>query len=153
MDLGDETLSARYYGPAHTKGDIIVSFEKANVVHMGDLMFNRVYPVIDRPGGARIQSWIPLLEKVAADYPADALYIFGHGGARYGVVGTRSDLLVLRDYLTGLLDYTRKQIAAGLPKTDIVALENLPGFPDFQQPLPNRLGANLGVAFDELTST
>lgn len=151
-DAGDETISARYYGPAHTKGDIVVTFEKANVVHMGDLMFNRVYPVIDRPGGARIQSWIPLLEKVHAEYSADALFIFGHGGARYGAVGTRSDLLVLRDYLTGLLDHTRKQIAAGRAKTEIVALENLPGFPDFQQALPNRLGANLGVAFDELTN-
>jgi len=119
---------------------------------MGDLMFNRVYPVIDRPGGARIQAWIPLLEKIASEYPADALYIFGHGSARYGVVGTRSDLLVLRDYLTGLLDHTRKQIAAGLPKTEIVALENLPGLPEFNQPLPNRLGVNLSVAYDELTS-
>ena len=152
-DLGDETVSARYFGPAHTKGDIIVTFEKANVVHMGDLMFNRVYPVIDRPGGALIQSWIPLLEKVAAEYPADALYIFGHGGTGYGVVGTRADLLVLRDYLTGLLDYVRKQIVAGSPKTSVVALENLPGFPEFHQPLPNRLGSNLGVAFDELSAT
>ena len=151
-DAGDETISARYFGPGHTKGDIIVTFEKANVVHLGDLMFNRVYPVIDRPGGASIQSWIPLLEKIAAGYPADALYIFGHASPRNGVVGTRADLLVLRDYLTGLLDYTRKQIAAGLPKTTIAALENLPGFPEFHQPLPNRLGINLSVAYDELTN-
>jgi len=151
-DLGDETVSARYFGPGHTKGDIVVTFEKANVVHMGDLMFNRVYPVIDRPGGASIQAWIPLLEKIAAEYPADALYIFGHSGPRYGVVGTRADLLILRDYFTGLLDYTRRQIAAGQPKTAIAALENLPGFPEFKQPLPNRLGVNLSVAYDELTS-
>jgi len=150
--FGDETINARYFGPGHTKGDVVVAFEKANVVHMGDLMFNRVYPVIDRPGGANIQAWIKLLETVAADYPADALYIFGHAHPRYGVVGTRADLLVLRDYLTGLIDYTRKKIAAGLPKTAIVALENLPGFPEFHQPLPNRLGINLSVANDELTS-
>jgi len=150
-DFGDETISARYFGPGHTKGDIIVTFEKANVVHMGDLMFNRAYPVIDRPGGASIQAWIPLLEKIAAEYPADALYIFGHSHPRYGVVGTRADLLVLRDYFTGLLDHTRKQIAAGSPKTTVVALENLPGFPEFYQPLPNRLGINLSVAYDELT--
>ncbi len=151
-ELGDETVQARYFGPAHTKGDIIVTFEKANIVHMGDLMFNRVYPVIDRPGGASIRAWIVLLEKVAADYPADALYVFGHGNPKFGVTGTRADLLVLRDYLSGLLDYTQKQVAAGKPKTEIVALENLPGFPDFHQPLPNRLGANLGTAYDELTA-
>jgi cyclase len=152
-ELGDETVQARHFGPAHTKGDIIVTFEKANVVHMGDLMFNRVYPVIDRPGGASIRAWIVLLEKVAADYPADALYVFGHGNPRFGVTGTRADLLVLRDYLAGLLDHTQRQISAGRPKAEIVALENLPGFPDFQQPLPNRLGANLGTAYDELTAS
>jgi len=34
-----------------------------------------------------------------------------------------------------------------------VALENFPGFEDFHAPLPNRLGANLGVAYDELTDS
>ena len=72
--------------------------------------------------------------------------------AKGGSLVTRADLLVLRDYLTGLLDHVRKQIAAGAPKATVVALENLPGFPEFHQPLPNRLGSNLGVAFDELTS-
>jgi len=44
-----------------------------------------------------------------------------------------------------------KGIAAGKTKDQIVTLDNLPGFPDFQSPLPNRLGSNLGVAYDELT--
>lgn len=149
-DLGDETVSARYYGPAHTKGDIVVTFEKANVVHLGDLMFNRVYPVIDRPGGASIQAWIRTLGAIAVDYPADALYLFGHGGPRYGVVGTRADLLILRDYLQTLLDHVRRQIAAGTTRDTLLKLDQLPGFPEFHQPLPNRLAANLGVAFDEL---
>jgi glyoxylase-like metal-dependent hydrolase (beta-lactamase superfamily II) len=150
-ELGDEVMSAKYFGPAHTKGDVVTIFEKANVVHMGDLMFNRVYPVIDRPGGASIRHWITILEAVGADYPADAIYIFGHGNPKFGVTGARSDLPVLRDYLAGLLDYTQKKIAAGEPKEKIVALENLPGFPDFHTPLPNRLQSNLTVAYDELT--
>ncbi|MFT4604075.1 MAG: glyoxylase-like metal-dependent hydrolase (beta-lactamase superfamily II) [Rhodothermales bacterium] len=39
IDLGDEGLSLRHYGAAHTGGDSVVYFEKADVVHMGDLMF------------------------------------------------------------------------------------------------------------------
>lgn len=152
QDLGDETVSARYFGPAHTKGDVVVMFEKANVVHLGDLMFNRVYPVIDRAGGASISSWIQVLGKIAANYPADALYLFGHGGPRYGVVGTRADLLILRDYLEGLLDHVRRQIAAGTPKEALMKLDQLPGFTDFHQPPPNRLAANLSVAYEELGS-
>jgi cyclase len=150
-DLGDEVVNAQYHGPAHTSGDVAVHFERANVVHMGDLVFNRLYPVIDRPGGASIRHWITVLENVAKNYPADAIYVFGHGSPKFGVTGKRDDLGVFRDYLSALLDYTQKKIDAGEPKERIVALENFPGFPDFHAPLPNRLGGNLSVAYDELT--
>jgi glyoxylase-like metal-dependent hydrolase (beta-lactamase superfamily II) len=151
-EIGGEIVTAQYHGSAHTNGDVVVTFEKANVVHMGDLIFNRMYPVIDRPGGASIQHWIVVLEEVAKAYPADAIYVFGHGNSKFGVTGKPADLLVLRDYLSGLLDYVQKKITAGEPKERIVGLENLPGFTDFHTPLPNRLGSNLGVAFDELTA-
>ncbi|MBI5769273.1 MAG: MBL fold metallo-hydrolase [Verrucomicrobia bacterium] len=149
-ELGGEIVTAQYHGPAHTSGDVIVLFEKANVVHMGDLMFNRMYPVIDRPSGARIAGWIKVLEEAAKTYPADAIYLFGHGNPKFGATGKRSDLLVLRDYWTAVLEHVQKQIAAGKPKSETAALENLPGFPDFHQPLPNRLASNLGSAYDEL---
>lgn len=151
-DLGDETVSLKYHGAAHTKGDIVTHFEKANVIHMGDLMFNRLYPVIDRPGGASIKGWIGVLEKVAKDYPRDAVYIFGHGHAKFGVTGASGDLLVFRDYLSALLEHVQKQIAVGQPKEEVVKLENLAGFPDFHVPRgpQNRLPGNLSVAYDEL---
>ena len=151
---GAETLHARHFGPAHTGGDIVVFFEKANVVHMGDLVFNRLYPYIDRPAGADIASWIKALEAAAATYPADAIYIFGHAGAssRFGVTGTRDDLLVMRDYFSGLLGHVRREIAAGKSRDEILALENLPGFPDYHAPRPNRMPMNLGAAYDELTN-
>jgi cyclase len=159
-DLGDETISARYHGPAHTGGDIVVVFEKANVVHMGDIMFNRTYPVTDRPGGCSLRGWIQALEDCAQRYPADAIYLFGHGNAKYkpadpkfGVTGQRADLLVLRDYLSAILLHVQKEIAAGKKKEEVIAMENFPGFPDFHSALPNRLGSNLGVAWDELTNS
>jgi glyoxylase-like metal-dependent hydrolase (beta-lactamase superfamily II) len=152
MELGDEVVSARYFGPAHTKGDIAVLFEKANVVHVGDLLFNRIYPVIDRPGGASIAGWIQRLETIQKEYPADALYVGGHGNPKFGVVAKRGELAVFRDYLSALLDYTQKAIDAGRSKAEIVTLENFPGFADFHLPLPNRLSGNLSVAYDELTA-
>lgn len=152
LELGDEVVSARYFGPGHTNGDAIVLFEKANVVHMGDLLFNRIYPVIDRVGGASIRNWIVILEKVAREYPADAIYVFGHCGAKFSPSGRREELLVFRDYLSALLEHVQAQIAAGKSKEEISTLENFPGFTDFHQKLPNRLGGNLGVAYDELTA-
>jgi cyclase len=152
-ELGGEVVHARYHGAGHTKGDIITLLEKANVVHMGDLMFNRVYPVIDRPGGGNIGHWVTVLEEAAKTYPADAIYVFGHGNPKFGVTGTRGDLLLFRDYLSGLLDYVSKKIKVGESKEKIVGLDNLPGFADFHVPVgpANRLPGNLSVAFDELS--
>jgi cyclase len=150
-ELGDEIVTARYHGTAHTSGDVTVTFEKANVVHLGDLVFNRMYPVVDRPAGASLHHWIIVLEEVVKTYPADAIYIFGHGNPKFGITGVRGDLLFLRDYISGVLAYVQKEIAAGKTKEQIVALDNLPGFADFHLPLPNRLGGNLAVAYDELT--
>lgn len=153
MELGDEVIAARYFGPAHTKGDIVVLFEKANVVHLGDLCFNRLYPVIDEPGGANIGHWITVLERIVAEYPADAHFVCGHGKESAGVVTKPADLLVFRDYLAGLLEYAQERITAGASREELMATENLPGFPEFHTAAPNRLSGNLGVAYDELTRT
>ena len=111
--LGDEVVTAQYFGAAHTKGDVIVHFEKANVVHMGDLTFNRIYPVIDRPGGASIRHWITVLEEATKTYPADAIYIFGHGNPKFGVVGGHAEIAVFRDYLSGLAGLRGKTNCGG----------------------------------------
>jgi len=151
-ELGGEIVTAEFRGPAHTGGDAVVIFEKANVIHLGDLVFNRLYPVVDRPGGATLRGWVKALEDCAAAYPADAVYLYGHGNPKFGVSGTRADLLVMRDFLSAVLDRVQKAVAAGQDKPTVVAVENLPGFPDFATPLPNRLGGILGAAFDELTA-
>jgi glyoxylase-like metal-dependent hydrolase (beta-lactamase superfamily II) len=126
-------------------------FEKANVVHMGDLVFNRIYPVIDRLAGASARSWVTILERVVKTYPADAIYVFGHGNSKFGVTGRREDLLVMRDYWSAVLSHAEKGIAAGKSRSEVADLANLPGFDDFHAPPPNRLAANLAAAYDELT--
>ena len=150
-DAGDEVVTAQYFGPAHTNGDAVMMFEKANVVHMGDLVFNRMYPYVDRPGGASVRGWVQRLEEVHRTFPADAIYVFGHGKPQFGVTGTRDDLLVMRDLLNALLEHVRKGVAAGQTKEQITALENLPGFPDFHVPATeSRLPSILGTVYDEL---
>ncbi len=153
-EVGAEKISARYFGPAHTSGDIVIHFERANVVHTGDLVFNRIYPVVDRPAGARFKGWITRLEEIVKNYPADAIYIFGHGHAKFGVTGGHADILAFRDYLTALMTHVEKEIKAGKSKEEVGKLENFPGFPDLHVPpgRGNRLGVNLATAYDELTS-
>jgi glyoxylase-like metal-dependent hydrolase (beta-lactamase superfamily II) len=147
QDLGDEVVSAKFYGPAHTGGDIVVLFEKANVAHMGDLVFNRLQPFIDRRGGASIQGWITLLEQVTKAHGDDTLFVFGHAGERFKVTGGKADLQYQRDYFTALLDFTRKAKQAGQTReTFIKTATPLPGFDD-HGPLIERA---TGAAWDEL---
>jgi glyoxylase-like metal-dependent hydrolase (beta-lactamase superfamily II) len=151
-DAGDEVVTAQYFGPAHTNGDAVIMFEKANVVHMGDLVFNRMYPYVDRPGGASVRGWVRRLEEIHRNFPADAIYLFGHGSTKFGVAGTRDDLLVMRDLLTAMLEHVQKGISAGRTKEQVAALDNVPGLPDFHVPAPNRLSGILGTVFDELAA-
>lgn len=147
FEHGKERVTAKYYGPAHTGGDAVIRFEKANVAHVGDLMFSHLHPVIDRVNGANIANWSVILKKVAADLPNDTIYIFGHAAPGRDVTGDRADLLHHADYLTALLDYVRAQVKAGKTREQVVALTDIiKGFEDYG-PL---IARPLGPAFDEV---
>jgi cyclase len=151
--MGDETLTAQYNGPGHTGGDAIIHFERAHVVHMGDLLFYKFHPRVDRPAGASIQNWIKILEKVAKDMPADTIYVAGHAKAGLAPMADRTVVLAFRDYFDAALTLVRKGIAAGQTKDAITATAALPGFEDYQTSgLALSLSGVLGVAYDELTA-
>jgi len=146
--VGDETISIKHYGRAHTSGDVVTTFQQANVVHMGDLMFNRRHPVVDRPAGAILAHWIEVLEGTVADHNADTAYIFGHGGQGQPVTGDQADLLHFRDYLTALLDYMKREVAAGKSEEAIASVQDtLSGF-EAHGPLNRTI---LGNAYAEVS--
>ena len=62
-----------YFGPAHTDGDSFIHFENTNIVHMGDLMFNRRHPFVDRSAGANIKNWIKVLHRATRKFTAKQL--------------------------------------------------------------------------------
>jgi glyoxylase-like metal-dependent hydrolase (beta-lactamase superfamily II) len=155
-DVGDEKVSAKHYGRAHTSGDITITFERANVVHMGDLMFNQRHPVVDRAAGATIRNWMTVLDRTAADHSSDTIYIFGHANASLGpnaVIGNAADLTRFRNYLGAVLAFVETQHKAGKSKDEILAMRDpLAGFETF-----GRFGqANprdvLTCAYEEVTT-
>jgi cyclase len=148
--FGDETIQARYYGAGHTSGDAVITFEKANVVHMGDLLFNRAHPNIDRPAGANLANWIRVLEQASDAASNDTIFIAGHA-KEMSVKTAKADVAHFRDYLTAVLDYTRKSRQAGQSKEELQKTATLPGFEDnIQLNARLTLGFVLGVAYDEL---
>jgi cyclase len=149
FEHGNERVSIRHYGPAHTGGDVVIRFERANVAHMGDLMFNRLHPVIDRANGANIANWSKILKQVAADLPAETIYIFGHAGEKFDVTGTRAELTRHAEYLLALLEYVREQVKTGKTREQIVASTDIiKGFEDYGPLIPRPLGP----AYDEVTA-
>jgi glyoxylase-like metal-dependent hydrolase (beta-lactamase superfamily II) len=143
--IGNEVVSAKYYGPGHTSGDAVITFERANIVHMGDLMSHQRHPRVDRPSGAAIKNWLVTLETVTKAHDNDTVYIFGHSKVGLPVTGSRRDVLALRDYFTALLDYVQKGVAAGKSADELVKT-GLPGFADHE-------GApQIQVAYEELTA-
>jgi cyclase len=150
--FGDETVTAQYNGPGHTGGDALVHFERAHVVHMGDLLFHERHPRVDRPAGASIQNWIKILDKVVKDMPADTIFIAGHSKEGLPVAVDRKAVLRFRDYFDAVLTTVRKGVAQGQTKEAVAATVALPGFEGYQGGGALTLAGVLGVAFDELTA-
>jgi glyoxylase-like metal-dependent hydrolase (beta-lactamase superfamily II) len=90
---GDE-IRAFHVPHAHTDGDTIVHFRRANVVHLGDVFFNRLYPFIDTGAGGSLAGTIAAADKVLALAREDTKLIPGHGP-----LGSRADLLAYRQML------------------------------------------------------
>ena len=151
VTLGDETIRAKHWGPAHTGGDAAIHFEQANIVHLGDLLNNRGYPNVDAPAGGSVHGWMQVLEKMAAAYPADALYVFGHAEAGHPFIGTRTDLHYQRDYFTAVVAMARDARRSGKNRDELAKVEVLPKFEHFGG-TKARLGLALTIAYDELAT-
>jgi glyoxylase-like metal-dependent hydrolase (beta-lactamase superfamily II) len=113
---GDE-VRVYHVPPAHTDGDSIVHFTKADVVHMGDLFFNgRNYPFIDVSSGGKVDGVIGAADRVLAAITDKTKIIPGHGP-----LATRADLVVYRDTVKALRDRIAKLKAEGKTREAVIA--------------------------------
>lgn len=131
--VGDETVSLHYFGAAHTNGDAMVHFEEANVVHTGDLVFNRRFPYVDKSAGADIGNWIDVLRKARRTFDKDTFFVFGHRGEGYPVTGTASDLKQMAHFLKMSLRYVKKAKRKGQTLEQLLEnTQSIPGAPEFK---------------------
>lgn len=112
--FNDEEIKLTHFPASHTTGDIVAYFTDANVLHVGDLYFNGMFPFIDVEHGGRIKGVIHSVESILENYPDDVKIIPGHGGL--------SGKKEMREYLD-MLKATTKVVedakAKGLPLEDI----------------------------------
>ena len=97
LHVNGEDAIAFHVAPAHTDGDVVVWFPKANVVHMGDTFFSGFYPIIDRESGGSIDGLIAASERVLAKIDDQTKVIPGHGK-----VSDKATLQKYRDMLVGV---------------------------------------------------
>lgn len=147
--IDDETITLRYFGAAHTDGDSITHFENANIAHMGDLIFNRRFPYIDKSSGASIKNWIQVLDKTQKTFDKDTVFIFGHAGDGYDITGNMDDIKAKQHYLSSLLASVSAEIKAGKSQEEIMEIQSIKEAEEWKG---NGLERNLSAAYLELTS-
>jgi len=146
--VGDENISLHYFGAGHTNGDAMIHWQHADIVHMGDLVFNRRHPYVDRSAGANIQSWMRVLESAIRTFSDKTIFIYGHAADGYDVTGKKDDLTAFHAYLGNVLKCVGDAIKAGKTKDEILATTEIPGSPEWKG---DGIQRPLQAAFEELS--
>lgn len=131
--VGKEIIDLKYFGAAHTDGDAITHFQNANIVHLGDLVFNRRFPYIDKGAGANIDNWIKVLDKVVNTYDDETIFMWGHAGSGYDIKGGKDEIRAFQNYLEKLLEYGKKSLKAGISLDELKKTTTvIPGAEEWQ---------------------
>jgi glyoxylase-like metal-dependent hydrolase (beta-lactamase superfamily II) len=145
--IGKQKINAMHLYNAHTGGDSVIHFENQNIVHVGDLVFNGIYPWI---GGAMDESgligWVKYLEAIADRYPSNTTYVCGHG--KDNVVLKKADLYVMRDYISALHDFVKSERKKGKNREQIASSTSIPGVKNRVEAWEGAMKANLEAAYE-----
>jgi len=117
LELEGTKIAITAYQPAHTDSDISVYFEEANVIHVGDIFWNGLYPFIDYSTGGSIDGTIAASAKVIAAVDADTVIIPGHGKP----LGSLDELKYYHEMLATIRDNVARLKSAGRSVEEAVA--------------------------------
>lgn len=115
--INGDSVTTVHVAPAHTDGDVIIHFTKANVIHMGDTFHNAGLPFVDLSSGGSIHGIIAAADKVLAMSNAQTRIIPGHGP-----LADRARLKMYRDMVVALRDRVRTLISTGKTVEQVLEL-------------------------------
>ncbi|PKH06610.1 MBL fold metallo-hydrolase [Moritella sp. Urea-trap-13] len=96
LRFNDETIKALHLPNGHTDGDSIIFFEKANIVHMGDHLFNGMFPFVDVGTNGSVRGMVTNIDGILDHIADDTIVVPGHGA-----ISNKEELLAFRDMLVG----------------------------------------------------
>jgi glyoxylase-like metal-dependent hydrolase (beta-lactamase superfamily II) len=124
LKLNGISLGLKYYGPAHTDGDISVTFAEANILHAGDTFWNGIYPFIDYSTGGSIDGTLAACDANLAAATNDTIIIPGHGQP----VSNKAELKEFHDMLVAIRDNVAKLKKQGRSRDETVAAKPTAAF-------------------------
>ena len=112
---GDE-IHAFHVPAAHTDGDTVVHFRRADVMHLGDVFSNKLYPFIDTGSGGSVAGTIAAMDKAIALAGEGTRIIPGHGA-----MGTRADMQAYRQMLATVHERVQALVRDGKTEQEAIA--------------------------------
>ena len=116
LHLNGEDVRLIPVPPAHTDGDVIVRFEKADAIHCGDLYFNGGYPFIDYSSAGWLGGMVEAIRTASAMTTPQTRIIPGHGP-----LATPDDLRGYLAFLETMLERFTKLKNEGKSVDEVVA--------------------------------
>lgn len=111
LHMNGEDVRVFHVAPGHTDGDAVIYFPKANVIHVGDLYFEGLYPYIGIYSGGSINAMIKVIEQILPMLDTQTKVVPGHGplSNKAGLQSYLAMLTAVRDKV-GLLIQEGKTI-------------------------------------------
>jgi cyclase len=118
LHLNGETATAYYVANGHTDGDSIIHFPASNVIHMGDMYFNGLYPYVDLDAGGSMQGMVAAADLALSMADESTRIIPGHGP-----LAVTEDLKGYRDFLIKAGANVQELIDKDMDLQQIIAAE------------------------------
>ena len=116
LHINGEKISVFHVEHAHTDGDALLYFTKSNVLHTGDVYFNKRYPYIDLNSGGSVNGYIEAVKKGLSAINDDSKIIPGHGE-----LSTKAEYQFFLKMLETLKDNVLSEIKKGKTEDEVAA--------------------------------
>lgn len=121
LHLNGFTTDVVHVASAHTDGDSIVVFPGVNVIHAGDVLFNRIFPFIDMDSGGSVDGYLAAMSTIVALADNETTVIAGHGEP----LASRADVQAAQNMIVETRGLVKPLVESGMSEDDVVAANPL----------------------------